>query len=379
MSKHRDFGSIRKLPSGQWQVRFRHPISNRLISAGRTFDAKADAAAYLAAVRTDQLRGQWIPPTAGQVTLRSYANQWLQSRRDLGARTNELYRYLLDRYILPELGSTKVARLEPSQIRAWYTSVARDHRSTATKAYRLLASILRTAVTDRMILVTPCRVEGAGVERSAERPVATVAEVTALADAMPERLRLLVLLACWCQLRRGELLGLRRQDIDLLHATLTVSQTRIFTMKGLSLTKGPKTEAGRRTLAIPSHMVEAVGIHLDRFVGSEPDALVLTGEQGGPLTTAVLHKAWSRARNHVGRPDLRIHDLRHTGLTLAAAAGATVAELMHRAGHSSAAAALRYQHATADRDRVLADALAKLGTPDPVLPFASAAGRPKSD
>jgi len=328
-----------------------------------TFDAKADAAAYLAAVRTDQLRGQWIPPTAGQITLRVFANRWLDSRQDLSLRTVELYRYLLDRYILPELGSTKVARLEPSQIRSWYTSVAVDHRSTATKAYRLLASILRTAVTDRMILASPCRVDGGGVERSPERPVATVAEVQALADAMPGHLQVIVLLACWCQLRRGEILGLRRQDIDLLHGTLKISQTRIFTMKGQSLTKGPKTEAGRRTLAIPSHIIDAVGSHLERFVAPESDALLLTGEHGGPLTTAVLHKTWSRARDQIGRPELRIHDLRHTGLTLAAAAGATVAELMHRAGHRSAAAALRYQHATEDRDRVLAEALATMAAP----------------
>lgn len=62
----------------------------------------------------------------------------------------------------------------------------------------------------------------------------------------------------------------------------------------------------------------------------------------------------------IGRNDLRLHDLRHTGLTWSAATGATLAELMHRAGHKSSVAAQRYQHATEDRDRALAHALAEL-------------------
>ena len=73
-----------------------------------------------------------------------------------------------------------------------------------------------------------------------------------------------------------------------------------------------------------------------------------------------LSHPWHKARTAIGRPDLRFHDLRHSGLTWSAATGASVAELMRRAGHASQAAALRYQHATDDRDRVLADALAGL-------------------
>lgn len=73
--------------------------------------------------------------------------------------------------------------------------------------------------------------------------------------------------------------------------------------------------------------------------------------------------SFEKARTTIGRPDLRLHDLRHTGLTLAAATGATTAELMHRAGHASAPAALRYQHATQNRDRVLAKALGEMIKP----------------
>jgi integrase len=67
----------------------------------------------------------------------------------------------------------------------------------------------------------------------------------------------------------------------------------------------------------------------------------------------------STRREAAGRPDLRFHDLRHTGATLAAATGATMAELMRRLGHSSPGAAMRYQHAADDRDQAIAGALSE--------------------
>ena len=167
-------------------------------------------------------------------------------------------------------------------------------------------------------------------------------------------------LATWCQLRRGEILGLRRRDIDLLHETLRIEQSRTFTRDGSSLTKSPKTVAGRRTLSIPENVLNTLARHLNDFTQPDKDALLFTTDSGNPLTAASLQRAWSRARVVALRPDLHLHDLRHTGLTLAAATGATTAELMHRAGHASASAALRYQHATRDRDHVLAGALAQL-------------------
>ena len=222
---------------------------------------------------------------------------------------------------------------------------------------------MRTAVTDDLIVTSPCKVNGAGTEHAAERPMATIAEVEALTNAMPERLRLVVLLATWCQLRRGEILGLRRRDVDVLHAIIRIEQSRTFTRDGRSLVKSPKTAAGRRSLSVPANVMEVIVEHLDWFTGSDADSLLFTSEIGTPLSANVLQRAWSSARLLVLRPDLHLHDLRHTGLTLAAATGATTAELMHRAGHASASAALRYQHATQERDRVLADALEGLVRP----------------
>jgi integrase len=298
------------------------------------------------------------PSGVPTVTFGQYAEEWLQGRPDLAVRTVELYRWLLRRHITTTFGDVSLVGLTPAAVRLWHAGIAREHPTTAAKAYRLLSSIMRTALVDELIAKSPCQVRGAAVEKAPERPIATMAEVEELAAAMPARLRIAVLLAAWCQLRRSEVRGLRRKDIDLDAGTLSVTETRTTTMSGATVVKVPKTRAGRRTVAVPGPTLDALVAHLEAYAGKGPDDLVVE------VTDRVLGLAWSRARLAVGRPDLHFHYLRHSGLTWSAATGASVAELMRRAGHASQSAALRYQHATDARDRVLADALAQLAGQD---------------
>ena len=185
----------------------------------------------------------------------------------------------------------------------------------------LLRAILNTAVEDRHLVVNPCSIKGAGIETSEERTIPTIGEVYALADAVTPRFRALVLLAAFGGLRRGELFGLTRGDIDLLHLTVDVRVQRQESRRGEALIGPPKTLAGRRTLALPTEVVPELEAHLARWVSVEPTASVFVGEQGGALRAGVWHKEWDRARRSVGLPDLHLHDLRHVAGTLAAATG----------------------------------------------------------
>ena len=96
--------------------------------------------------------------------------------------------------------------------------------------------------------------------------------------------------------------------------------------------------------------------------GAEALLFPAAGDPTKHLAPASLYKTFYRARAQAGRPDLRWHDLRHTGAVLAAHTGATLAELMNRLGHSTSQAALRYQHAVNDRDTHIAIALSQLAT-----------------
>ncbi len=352
----REFGSVSKLPSGKWRARY---FRDGTWKTKNTFKTKADAVAWLAATQTDLNRGTWIDPTAGQETLSEYANRWLAGRTDLRPTTRTKYENLLRLHVLPDLGKRRLSRLTPSEVRVWYMTLRAEHESTSDDAYRLLRATLRTALSDGLIPKSPCVVKGAGAVRSAERPVASIAEVTAAVQAAPERYQAAFLMCAWCQLRRGEVIALQRKDIDLLHGTVHIERSRVA-VGSATVLGPPKTAAGVRTLAIPANVLPALRDHLDRFVRPQPDAWLFSDTSGSSVSPQALDRAWDKARNAIGRPDLHLHDLRHSGLTWAAATGATTAELMRRGGHANPRAALGYQHATADRDRALAEAMAKL-------------------
>ena len=117
---------------------------------------------------------------------------------------------------------------------------------TTAKAYRLLKAIMNTAVDDGLIRRNPCRIKGAGQERSPERPTLTIPQVYALAEAIDQRYRALVLLGTFGSLRWGELAALRRGDIDLTACTVSVDRQLTETIAGKPGFGPPKSEAGRR-------------------------------------------------------------------------------------------------------------------------------------
>jgi integrase len=356
--KRQPWGSVRKLPSGRFQARYR--VDGVLHNAPNTFTAEQDADAFLAEVRGTLERGTWVNPAAGKITLQEYATRWLAERVQLRIRTRELYQGLLRRHILPSLGSTPLVDVTPALIRAWNASLLQAGKpgaSTTAKAYRLLRTIMGTATEDGLVARNPCVIQGAGTERPPERPVATIEQVYALADAIEPRCRALVLTATFTGLRLGELLGLRRRNLDLPHASVRVVEQIQELDDGTLHTAPPKTDAGIRTVAIPKVLIPDLEAHVAAFSGPGPDGLVFPGTKHQPMPRVSLYKAWHRARDEVGLHDFHFHDLRHTGNTLAAATGASTKELMARMGHASPRAALIYQHAVRERDIEIAGAL----------------------
>jgi integrase len=358
MTRRSPWGSVRRLSSGRYQARYQ--VDSVAHAAPRTFRTKREAYAFLAQTRADLERGTWVDPDAGKEPLAEYAWRWLDERPNLRRRTQELYDGLLRLHLLPALGDTPLRDLRPGTIRTWHAGLlkgAKPGASTAAKAYRLLRSILATAVEDDLLPKNPCAIKGAGVERPKERPIATIEQVYALADAIEPRYRALVLTATFTGLRLGELRALTRRHLDLLHATVHVVEQMQELSHGELIVGPPKSEAGKRTVAIPPALIPELEAHLGRWAAPGPDGLVFCGTREQPIRRASLYAAWRRAVRTVGLDELRFHDLRHTGNTLAAATGASTKELMTRMGHASPRAALIYQHATEERDKAIAEAL----------------------
>jgi integrase len=362
MAAHRHFGTIRKLPSGRWQVRYYGPDGIRQ-SAPDTFERKGDAARWLAEMETDIAKGEWRDPSRAEQLLVEYAVTWIKERPGLRPRTVELYEGLLRRQIAPYFAGVTLAKIDnnPAAVRAWRAELlsAGVSVSVAAKAYRLLRAVLHTAVDDDVIRRNPCRIKGADQEHAAERPTLTPAQVAELAGRMPPRLVALVLLGTYASLRWGELAALRWADIDLTAATVRVERTQVEI--GGRVTEGPpKSRAGRRVVAFPPALVPLLRQHLAEYVADGPDALVFTGPTGARLRRNNFGKlvGWSAAVAAIRAPGLHFHDLRHTGNAFAAKVpGTTIRDLMGRMGHDSTRAAMIYLHDSPGADRLIADAL----------------------
>jgi len=186
-----------------------------------------------------------------------------------------------------------------------------------------------------------------------------------VAESVPEHYRAAVAVAAWCGLRFGELIELRRKDVHVSGDLMVLKIRRAATIVDKKLVTGmPKTEAGVRDVTVPPHVAQMLKAHMKAHTGTGQEAFVFTTTRGQRLSKTAFTKTVKNGFASVGKPDMRVHDLRHVGATLAAQAGATTKELMSRIGHTTPAMAMRYQIAAQERDAAIAKKLSELaGTP----------------
>lgn len=369
--ERRTFGRLRKLPSGRYQAAYLGP-DDMVHTAPRTFAAKLDAESWLADRRREIDRELWNPG-AGQaakrkpaVTFAAYADTWLTERtvkgRPLRPRTREHYEKLLSQHILPTFGAQPIRSITPDMVDKWYAQTAVGTPTLRAHCYSLLRTIFESArkSRERIIEINPCLIDGAGTtERKIKPKPLSPDQLTILVSEMPEQYRAMTLLACWGALRFGELIELRRRDVDIEDGVIRVRRAAVR-VGGTREVGKPKSDAGIRDVALPPHVLPAVEEHLAKHVAGKQDALLFPAKSGGHLQPSTLYRHFYKAREKAKRPDLRWHDLRHSGAVLAARTGATLAELMQRLGHSTPQAAMRYQHAAQGRDRQIAALMSKI-------------------
>jgi integrase len=368
MSARRRFGSVRRLPSGRWQARYWDASGNR-VGAPTTFATKGDAQRWLSAAETDQSRGDWHDPRLGDVPFREWADRWIVTKAPtLGPATQDLYRYLLRKHVVPRFGSMAVGRIASAQVQAWLADLHRSDLSpnTVAKAYRCLSGAMDGAVDAGLIARSPCTLKGAGTERHAEMQIATPEQVAELAAAVGPRWEALVFAAAYTGLRWGELAGLRRCDVDLEWNLVTVTR-KLGEVNGQLSFSPPKTAAGKRTIGMPSFVARSLAVHIDLYALPGAEGLVFPSADGQPMRRSNFRRrVWEPATDEVYMSGFRFHDLRHTAATLAAASGTSLKALMARIGHASAAAALRYQHVIDGQDADIVRYLERFGEGPPV-------------
>jgi integrase len=351
--------------------------------APETFDAKIDAEAWCQRQHEDVEAGRWKveePRPYRRQTFGEYAARWIEGR-DIKARTRADYRRYLEGPILERWAEYPLDRIKPDLVREWYESFDPSKATTRAHIYGIFRAIMATAYADDLISANPCRIRGGTSvkRRRAIRP-ASPEQIAGIAKAMPDRYRLMILLAGYCGLRSGEVRELRRRDVHLDEGHIRIERA-VANVEGEFVVDVPKTDAGIRDVPIPGEIVPHVEAHLERFVPEDSEALLFPARQGGHMNDSSLYRVYYPARESVGRDDLRFHDLRHTAAVLAASTGATLAGLMEWLGHSSSQAAMIYQHALEDSKVRIAAGLSDLaeGTlPEPISTTKTSKRRAKS-
>ena len=400
-TRRESWGRLRKLPSGRWQARYPAPDGQMYPARTEddkplTFLTKTDARTWLAGMHTKIAREDWEPPAVVAARRRAeaeaekaqalgfaeYSERWMEMIRTRPGRSGKKrapatirdYQGKVTGYLVPEFGDTPVRDIDEARIQVMTERLDKipsplnpnsKFNGVTRPVLIVLMMILRQAARDGIIRVLPNvsvpKQEPVrhDIDHSPEEDVATPAQVEDLYEELPEGYSIMALLAAWCQLRRGEGLGLQRRDIQWQRDGSAILHVRRQLNANTGDYTDPKSEAGKRSLSIPKIMIDRLRKHMEDNVAPEAKApIVPTNAQGSvPLSNTRWGYVWAEARDAVkSLPNyFRFHDLRHTGLTIFAQEGATLAELMRRGGHSDIRVVIRYQHATMTRDRELAD------------------------
>lgn len=391
----RKFGIIEQLPSGEWRARY--TVKGTRFPAPGTFASEDDADIWLNRQR-DALRfGTWVDPRLASVqqaveaerlgararTLGEYAKAWIGTRTNskgepLRVRTRTEYERMLRADEpgrrggpLAPLVALPLGTITAKTVRTWRAETMKTGKKTQTaKAYSLLNSIMKTAAADHIIDENPCRVKGGSkTSTGIEVLPPTDAELITILDTIKPHYRALVALGA-TGLRYGEAVALLARDIKVEHdETGAVVSVRVNVHKQIVFP--PKSEGGsqkgevkalssKRQVLVFGDDAVFIAEHVAAKIGNAP-LYTAVQDPTAWLHPTTFHRHWRKAREAAGREDLRFHSLRHYAGTRYAQSGATVKETMERLGHSTTAAAMRYQHA-GNRDEELAARAARRKT-----------------
>lgn len=343
--KRRTFGSIRRLPSGRWQARYRDADGD-MRTAGETFETKADADRWLATLRHEVGTGEWIDPKFGELTVGEWATAWMRNQLHLKPKTKVSYQSLLTSRLLPSLGHIPLGELRTSHVQAMLTRFQQEGLSASRcrQVVMVLSQVLDAAIADGMIRANACGAVRLPRLPRTEMEVLSAAEVERLAESIDPRYRSLVHVLAYGGLRWGEAVALTRQSVDLKRGRLDVFQS--VAEAGGHLHVGPTKTYQQRSVVLPTFLRIDLEAHLTQLAQPLLDAVLFPAPGGGYLRYGnFVAGYWRPALEKAGLEPVGLHVMRHTCASLLAAAGAPIKAIQAQLGHSTAEMTLnRYSH-----------------------------------
>lgn len=343
---------------------------------GRTFETKDKAKAFERAELTARDRGDWIDPAARLRTFSDVSADWLRSNPAKKPATIAIERSMLDRHVIPALGAKRFGSITPAEVQALVNELS---GKLAPRSVRRVHSTMRAICNYAMATDTIARSPLRGIKLPATTPtgvhVFTPEELVTVAEVLPAEHRPMVWLGAVLGLRWGEVAGLQMGALDLLGRTLRVERAVVRGPKGQPTIGQPKSDAGRRTLAMPQALAELLAAHAKAIgvTAADPDALLFPASEGGPLRYSNwLRRTWWPAMVTAGLGALEqdeqtkrwhydgvgFHDLRRTSATALVVNGVDVKTAQYRLGHSSPVLTLEvYAQAAPEAERRAAELL----------------------
>ncbi|ANZ27239.1 integrase [Rhodococcus sp. WB1] len=332
----------------RYMVRFRTP--DRTQSKKRGFKTKRDAERFAATVEVEKMRGEYVPPSLGRITVGELAPDWLARKQvDTKPSTYRAIDSSWRTHVEPKWAKTRISDIKLGAVERWIADLGRvdlnddgevvvkgSGATVVIRAYGILAGILDDAVKVGRIAKNPARgVENLPRKSKRRHKYLSADDVATLAHEAGKNGALVLVLA-YCGLRWGEAIGLRVRDVNFLRRRLTVHENavQVGMVHVVGTTKGDKV----RSVPVPAFVLEAM---VKQCEGRGRDDLVFPGKDGGYMRRPVSHSGWFQlAVERAGIERITPHDLRHTAASLAVSAGVNVKALQRMLGHASAAMTL---------------------------------------
>lgn len=283
-------------------------------------------------------------------TVAAWSAYWLDhiAVRALKPYTLRGYRSKVETLIVPHLGRHRLTALKPAHIREWHDALrvaggkggSPLSEATVRQAHAILRRLLQDAIYDERLATNPADRVKAPATSQNERKTLSLTDAAWLLGSLPSddaRWRLALL----CGLRQGEALALRWRDIDQDAGTLTIDRA-VTVIRG-EVTYGlPKSTRSRRTIPLLGPV--ALALRLNEPAGADPDGLVFTTADGGPVMPWTDNRAWHQLLEQHGLPSVPLHSARHSAASLLNLFGADASVVQQILGHSEARMTQRYTH-----------------------------------
>ena len=379
-------GSIHQLKNGKWrwELTFGYEIVQETLEDGTQNSrqkrlsksgvcrTKGEAQKALASATTDRDRGGLAAPD--RVTVGEWLERWFKDhQRHLAETTISSYSHAIEKYLIPGLGNIRLQELRPLDLKHFFAGDSlRELGRTKSIVHFVLSAALEEAVRLEVLHRNVADVVKPGVEptdRNKKPAQAWTAEEASLFldYAQAEGLYACFYLMLCLGLRRGEVLGLRWENVELEAGKLRIVETLVVA-RGKVIKSKPKTKKSRRMLTLPPDVVAVLAAHRERqllehaALGLKPERdWVFTSLAGTPIHPDNLKRPLKRVVKKADIRYIRIHDLRHTYASLARRHGVALEVVSRRLGHSrSSFTADVYRHTYEDEMEVAAISLADL-------------------